>query len=279
MRKYEEYEIQAKDIFVATLTDCKEITIEVKHNVRMQGKASKHQIDVFWKYQKGEEVNTIAIECKNYRDKVGIGVIRDFHSVINDIGNISGIVVSKNGFQKGAKEYAKYYNITLKELREPTEDELYSRTKLKATTSTGYLKINKIKFIFEDERNNKSITINHESRDSQDTTESLNNFRIVDKKGVQLNTANELKIKLPQNWGSETGMVYKYKFSSDSILIINNKEELKELREIEYQYDVCYSEPEELKLFWKVAAQAILKDAMNGEILLFNKNENYNSIN
>jgi len=35
----------------------------------------------------------VAIECKNYLNEITVGKVRDFHSVLSDIGNINGIKV------------------------------------------------------------------------------------------------------------------------------------------------------------------------------------------
>jgi len=42
---------------------------------------------------------------------VSIGKIRDFYGVLSDLNNVAGIMETKIGYQKGAKEYG----ITLKE--------------------------------------------------------------------------------------------------------------------------------------------------------------------
>ena len=36
-----------------------------------------------------------AIECKNYNQTISLGRIRDFHSIIRDIGNTNGIMVTR----------------------------------------------------------------------------------------------------------------------------------------------------------------------------------------
>ena len=96
----------------------------VQHNVKLKGKSGfEHQVDVLWEYEKDGEVHRVAIECKNYNQKIPIGRVRDFFGVLYDIGNIKGIMACKEGYQDGAKKFADFYGISLKELRAPRDGE------------------------------------------------------------------------------------------------------------------------------------------------------------
>lgn len=115
--KYEQFTLSVVQI-LANNDVLKTITVE--HNVKLKGKSGcNHQIDVYWEYEKDGQQHRVAIECKNYNSTIPIGRVRDFYGVILDLGNVQGIMVSKKGFQRGAKLYAKEYGISLKELREP----------------------------------------------------------------------------------------------------------------------------------------------------------------
>ncbi len=118
MNKNVEYEKFTQEIYQELLKE-DGLTTEVKHNIKLQGKSSKHQIDVCWEYNFAGINHKVAIECKNYNKHLNIGAIRNFYGVLSDIGNINGIIVTKNGYQKGAKEYAEHYGINLIVLREP----------------------------------------------------------------------------------------------------------------------------------------------------------------
>lgn len=97
---------------------------KVQHNIKLKGRSGcEHQIDVYWEYKKDGIEHRVAIECKNYKNSISISKVRDFFGVLNDIGNIQGIMVTKVGYQKGAKQFAKEYDISLKELRSPNEGE------------------------------------------------------------------------------------------------------------------------------------------------------------
>ncbi len=117
-----DYEIFTQEIYQellnANMGNIK--TIHVQHNVKLKGKSGQeHQIDVFWEYELAGIKQKVAIECKNYKTPVPIGKVRDFSGVISDLNNVCGIIVTKEGYQKGAIEYAKHYGILLKELRIP----------------------------------------------------------------------------------------------------------------------------------------------------------------
>lgn len=56
---------------------------------------------------------------QNYNSPVKIGNVESFKGVLDDLNNVNGIMVSAQGYQSGAKKYAKQYGILLKELRTP----------------------------------------------------------------------------------------------------------------------------------------------------------------
>ena len=92
--------------------------------MKLTGKSGqKHQIDVYWEYQYDNTTFKIVIECKNYNHTVSIGKVRDFFGVLYDLENVKGIMVTKKGYQEGAKKFGAHYGIDLMELREPEEGE------------------------------------------------------------------------------------------------------------------------------------------------------------
>jgi hypothetical protein len=76
---------------------------------RLKGKTGVlHEIDVI--ARKGDML--WAVECKNLKSKVGIGLIEKFHSTLRDLGpKWNGIFISYKGFTQPAEEYAEQYNI------------------------------------------------------------------------------------------------------------------------------------------------------------------------
>ena len=88
-------------------------TTNVQHNVKLRGKSGQeHKIDVYWEYEIAGVIHRVAIECKNYKRKISIGAVRDFYGVLSDLNNVAGIMVTKIGYQEGAKEFAAHFGIS-----------------------------------------------------------------------------------------------------------------------------------------------------------------------
>ena len=122
--KNTEYEQFTRKVFAGLSLQKRVKTIKLQHNVKLLGKSdTHHQIDVYWEYEKDGQLHKVAIECKNYTNKVSIGKVRDFYGVLADIEGLQGIMITKAGYQSGAKKYALSKGIHLKELREPIGEE------------------------------------------------------------------------------------------------------------------------------------------------------------
>lgn len=116
--KNTEYEQFTRKVFAGLSSQKRVKTIKLQHNVKLLGNyGTRHQIDVYWEYEKDGQLHKVAIECKNYSKNVPIGKVRDFYGVIDDIDDLQGIMITRKGFQDGAKKYAASKNIHLKELR------------------------------------------------------------------------------------------------------------------------------------------------------------------
>jgi hypothetical protein len=122
--KNTEYEQFTRKVFAGLSSQKRVKTIKLQHNVKLLGNSgTRHQIDVYWEYEKDGQLHKVAIECKNYTNKVSIGRVRDFYGVLADIEGLQGIMITKAGYQSGAKKYALSKGIHLKELREPIGEE------------------------------------------------------------------------------------------------------------------------------------------------------------
>ncbi len=96
----------------------------VIHDLRLrgEGKTAEHQIDVTIEKQDHHQ-KRIIVECKDYDKVVGISVIRDFYGAIAQIKPDDAIVVSTQGFTKGAVKFAADEKIKLAILREFNEED------------------------------------------------------------------------------------------------------------------------------------------------------------
>jgi hypothetical protein len=116
------YEHFVQEVYQAILTAEGKDTVKVKHNVKLQGTSGQeHQIDVYWEYKQGGITYQTAIECKFYKDSIGIGKVRDFYGVLSDIPNLRGIVATARGYQSGALQFAKSKGIELQIIRSPED--------------------------------------------------------------------------------------------------------------------------------------------------------------
>ncbi len=126
-----EYERFTQQVY-QQLLNCRHPNIaNVQHNIKLEGRSGcKHQIDVYWEYEKNGVKHRVAIECKNYSKHVPKEKVCAFNGVLIDLDGVEGIMVSKKGFQSGAKLYAKECDISLQELREPEVGETFIGNKM-----------------------------------------------------------------------------------------------------------------------------------------------------
>lgn len=93
---------------------------QVVHDIKLIGASDvKHQIDVT--INEGQSQKRILVECKDFdvsSDKVGLSIIRDFASVVDDIRPDEAIVITCVGFTADAQKFAKHKGIKLAVLRE-----------------------------------------------------------------------------------------------------------------------------------------------------------------
>jgi Restriction endonuclease len=98
----------------------------VIHDLKLVGDSSvPHQIDV--SIEVGGKRRRVIVECKDFdlsRQKVGLDILRNFRSVIEDTKSDEGIVLTCNGYTKEAQKYAKAKNIKLAVLREIQDEDL-----------------------------------------------------------------------------------------------------------------------------------------------------------
>lgn len=97
---------------------------------KIRGKSAVHQVDIYWEYKIAGVIHKVAIKCKNYNKPISKSIVAAFHGILLDIGNMNGIIVTKSGFQKGAKEFAKFYDINLIKLRPPKAEDWKGRLKV-----------------------------------------------------------------------------------------------------------------------------------------------------
>ena len=265
-----EYEKFAQEIYQGLLNEEIIKAIQVQHNVKLRGKSGQlHQVDVYWEYELAGVNHKVAIECKNYNKPVSVGKVRDFYSVLSDLNNVNGIMVTKVGYQKGAKEFAAHYGINLKELRLPNKEEsIIGRLELNFNIS-----ITRCLFLLDDEWAKSNINLEGYrkylmffSGDNDWTTtdyfplETLPDTKICDKNGIPIVSFDELEDKLPSE---NTEPEYIFNFE-DAYVDTRNMGRVK-IKKVKY----VFIQEREKKVFdidARYFIKTILKDVLNGEI-------------
>lgn len=96
---------------------------KVIHDIKLRGQSEvKHQIDVL--FEDNGNNKRILIECKDYdisEDLVGLGIVRDFSAVVDDIKPDEAFIFTCNDFTRDARKFAKHKKIKLAVLRDFTE--------------------------------------------------------------------------------------------------------------------------------------------------------------
>ncbi len=269
-----EYERFAREIYQKLINAEGINTITVKHNVKLTGKSGQqHQIDVYWEYQIDGVMHKVIIECKNYNATVSIGKVRDFYGLLADLTNVSGIMVTKMGYQAGAKAYACYYGINLKELRAPTlEDAIIGEIQIHTQIAR------RRRLFLIDKQWAESNNINLESlenwyaeisrcdgelrNDGYFPLEISTGASILNKKRQRISTFDELENKLFEDnehiFNFEDAYVdthYCGQMKINAVKYVSNKTQEKKIFAIDARNII----------------KAILKDALSGEIMFFDK--------
>jgi hypothetical protein len=109
---------------------------ETVHDLRLVGSSGvAHQIDAVV----GEARKRVLVEAKDYGKTVGLGIVRDFWAVVDDVRPDDAYIVTTEGFTKPAIKFAEARGIKLAVLRPPGKDDwgnLARRITLQ-TTITG----------------------------------------------------------------------------------------------------------------------------------------------
>ncbi len=192
----------------------------VLHNIKLIGKSGcEHQIDVYWEYEIAGSMHKVAIECKNYGSLVPIGKVRDFKGVLDDLINVHGIMVSKKGYQKGAKQFAEAHGISLKELRRPGFNE-----SIGSITTTIQANLRHREYMIDDSVAGQDVIIQRTRSFYASFNSSRSDYwrqathlpidtidnKIRDSKGRILTSIEDLERQLPEDPESDTAIFFPF---------------------------------------------------------------------
>ncbi len=111
---YLEYELFIKTHFEKQLQKSFKKSIKVEHQKELiSSEGLKYKIDLHFKFYIEDSEYLTIIECKNWKSRVTRNILNSFDSIRNSLRAHKAIVVTTNGFQKGAIEFAKTNHIGL----------------------------------------------------------------------------------------------------------------------------------------------------------------------
>jgi hypothetical protein len=128
MKKGEDFEL-----LVSALEKqlCKDPSVRVEHNVRLQTKKGNYRtVDVLIEQVTERFTFRTIIECKDKMSKVKAVDVNAFKTLLDNLNAHQGIIVSKSGYQSGAIIEAKNERILLHTLSQIDETILYLRSAL-----------------------------------------------------------------------------------------------------------------------------------------------------
>lgn len=272
MNQNTEYELFTKEIIRLLSLETHLTTKQLKHNHKPIGiSGQKHQIDVYLEYEKDGITQRMAIECKNYSRRISLEKVCAFKGVLDDLDGVSGIMVSKVGFQRGAKKYAQKYGISLKELRTPGCGE----TIVGEIKSRFHTEVSHPLFLIDEEWAAKINLDLQRYRDFyahfysanadiwQKTTHlplETNDHIIRDAQGNKISSLAELEKHIPDHPTDEFPFVFKF----DDAYLESRQFGPVKIREVKYTYEIK-DETKNIALDAGSFVKAILKDAQREE--------------
>ena len=273
-----EYEKFTQEIYNEILKNLYVKNIEVRHNVKLMGKSGqKHQIDVYWEYQYDNTTFKIVIECKNYNHTVSIGKVRDFFWVLYDLEDVKGIMVTKKGYQEGAKKFGAHYGIDLMELREPEEGEaIVAETTLTIDSSARH----RLFLVDEDwaKAHDFNIQLYNKRLDCLSFSPSSNKWinsthiplttkenKIRNAKDEIIADIQKLEEELPENCQQNKDYIFPF----DDAFIKTDCGNIK-IKEIKFEYE-NHTEMKQFKIDAQNITKAILKNTISKEVQLIGK--------
>jgi|SRR5271166_4588015 len=85
---------------------------ESPYIIELAGRGKK-EVDVYVEDERASVNQIMLIECKSWSNRVPQDTVHSMHTVMHGAGANTGFIISKRGFQKGAREAAKSTNIHL----------------------------------------------------------------------------------------------------------------------------------------------------------------------
>ena len=233
-----EYERQTQFIYQSLLAAEGVESPRVEHDIHIQGKSGhNHQIDVYWEFSLAGLTHRVVVSCKNYSTKVEISDVEAFSTILQDIGDVKGLMVTPVGYQPGAFKIANQFGIKLFHLRTPTGQDWAGRVRtIHLHFGFCQVRVTRRLFHFDVEWCRSHGILGKKGQLAGLSTEIL----ILDASGKKLSDLYELESKLPFEFRPAAGLGHEEKFN-DAYLNIPGVGPAK-LNSIEFTYDIVRNE-------------------------------------
>src|SRR5438477_11988452 len=112
--KGNQYELIVRHVYDTLLNQREARNIAVKHLELIQGTKSAYKIDVYWEFEIAGITYRTVVQAKDWNSRVKKDQVLTLKSVLDDIpGQPRGVIVTRVGLQKGAKELAEANGICI----------------------------------------------------------------------------------------------------------------------------------------------------------------------
>lgn len=267
-----EFELFVKAIYEEIIEQEDIDNVRVEHDIKVIGKSGQaHQIDVYWEFSSAGVTHRVAVECKEYKNTVSVGKIRDFSAALDDIGNIQGIFVTTQGYQQGAITFAEHKGISLKLVKEPTQEDIDAHQGIKTIClNINAICIGNVKMV--PELDVRWVIENTDIKEGDAfSIKALNNeVKVIDSNFNSLGTILDFENKLPRKPENTEGLTHKYEFDDGFIHIPNSNYPPLKLKAAHFKYDT-YTLSAQSEIKFNMMAEAVLKDIITGDFHLYKK--------
>lgn len=259
MKKGREYELLTLAIYQALFKRIPGTKAEI--NKKMKGRSGTyHQIDVYAEIPVGSHIYKTAIECKDYKHKIGMSKMRQFLGLLSDINIDKGICVTKTGFTKPAIQLSKSYGVDLIELRHPAKKDWEGRVKEIVIQMHAYIpEIQNISF---------ELTIPQKGLEGKRFSGFANTIFLVKENDEVFKTMGKIIQENIVNDWTEKSKTANIRFDESIFLKVNKK--LIPIKGLTFQYRFR-AIPKEIMIDGEKTVEYILKDALTGKIAIIDK--------
>jgi hypothetical protein len=127
-----EYELLTRRLLESIGAQTVVETIELTRLKKFRGQKTGTQltIDIWWQFRIGNRMESLVFQCKDWASPIKQEHVYALRGVLDDLpGSPRAVMVTRTGYQRGARLVANAHGITILELREPTEADWDGRLK------------------------------------------------------------------------------------------------------------------------------------------------------